>query len=86
MLNLFKELTPVDVAQETFMKIITPINRSERLLIEGCRRRVLAEDVPARTNVPHHRRAAMDGYTLQVEETLGARRMSSLFQEALHIG
>jgi len=76
MLKLFKELTPVHVAEETFMKIVTPINRRERLSIEECSGRVLAEDVIARTNVPHYKRAAMDGYALQAEETLGASRTS----------
>jgi len=76
MLKLFKELTPVNVAQETFMNIIAPINRSEKLAIEKCSGRVLAEDIIAMTNVPHYRRAAMDGYALKAEETLGASRNS----------
>ncbi len=76
MSRLFKELTPVHVAQERFMKIVRPIDRSERLPIEECSGRVLAEDVISSVNVPHYRRAAMDGYALRAEETLGASRTS----------
>lgn len=72
MMKAFKELTPVHIAQEIFLSTITPLQRTETIPIENACRRIIAEDIISQVNVPHYRRAAMDGYALRAEDTLGA--------------
>jgi molybdopterin molybdotransferase len=70
--KLFKELTPVHHAQRKFLDYITPVDKTETLPIEEASGRVLAENITAERDVPHYARAAMDGYALRAEDTLGA--------------
>ncbi len=59
-------------ARELFLGAFQPLPFTESLPIEDCDKRVLALDITAATNVPHYRRAAMDGFAVRAMDTLGA--------------
>jgi molybdopterin molybdotransferase len=72
MVRIFKDRTSVDEALRRFLESISPIRRTEEVLINACIGRVLAEAVVSGRDVPHYRRAAMDGYAVRASDTLGA--------------
>src|SRR5688572_16744550 len=51
---------------------VTPIERTERLALAEAGGRVLAEALFAAADVPPFSRAAMDGFAVRAEDTLGA--------------
>jgi molybdenum cofactor synthesis domain-containing protein len=51
-----------------------PIDRTEHVRLDAADGRVAAETVTAATDVPPFDRAAMDGYAVLAEDTMGARR------------
>jgi len=69
---VFKKRTRVDLAKKILLEHITPIKRRERTPIKDANNRVLAEDIVSAIDIPDHRRAAMDGYAVRAEETIGA--------------
>lgn len=69
---MFKKRTRVDLAKKIFLEHISPIERKERIAIEGSGSRVLAEDIISGIDIPHYRRAAMDGYAVRADDTAGA--------------
>ena len=68
----FKELISYEEALERIRKSIKPIRRTEIVPIEKALNRVLTEDIVANMSVPPFDRAAMDGYAVKAQETLGA--------------
>jgi len=70
--RIFKERTSVDEALRLFLEHISPLMKTEEISLETCTGRVLAEDVISERNVPHYRRAAMDGYAVRASDTMGA--------------
>jgi molybdopterin molybdotransferase len=70
--RIFKERTSVDEALKRFLEKISPLRKTEEISLEFCTGRVLAESVVSGRNVPHYRRAAMDGYAVRASDTLGA--------------
>ncbi|MCK4937327.1 MAG: molybdopterin molybdotransferase MoeA [Methanosarcinales archaeon] len=70
--RLFRSRMDVDTAKKIFLDAIHPIERKESIPIEAANGRVLASDIEAEQNVPHYKRAAMDGYALKANDTLGA--------------
>lgn len=70
--KIFKELTSVDEALSLFLERIYPISTTEEVLLENCANRVLADAIISNRDVPHYRRAAMDGYAVRAQDTLGA--------------
>jgi len=70
--KIFKELTPLNEALGLFLDRIFPISTTEEVLLETCADRVLAETIISSRDVPHYKRAAMDGYAVQAQDTLGA--------------
>jgi molybdopterin molybdotransferase len=70
--RIFKERTPVDQALKLFLERISTLRKTEEVSLEACAGRVLAEAVISERNVPHYRRAAMDGYAVRASDTLGA--------------
>lgn len=70
--RLFKSYTDLDTALNTFLDIIYPINNISSVPIKNANGRVLSCEVLAEQDVPHYRRAAMDGYALRAEDTTGA--------------
>ncbi len=59
-------------AQEFFLSSFEPTSRIETLPLEECEGRIIAENAIAGMNVPHYRRAAMDGFAVVAKDTLGA--------------
>ncbi|RXA16819.1 molybdopterin molybdenumtransferase MoeA [Methanosarcina sp. MSH10X1] len=70
--RIFKERTPVDEALRLFLENISTLKKTEEIPLEACAGRVLAEAVTSERDVPHYRRAAMDGYAVRASDTLGA--------------
>lgn len=70
--KVFKERTSVDEALRLFLEHISTLRKIEEVTLESCKGRVLAEPVVSERNVPHYRRAAMDGYAVRASDTLGA--------------
>lgn len=70
--KIFKKLTSMNEALDLFLEKISPVSRTEKVLLETCVNRVLAEAVVSGRDVPHYRRAAMDGYGVRALDTLGA--------------
>lgn len=50
--------------------------RNESIELENALHRVLAEDVAAKINVPHFRKAAMDGFAVKAASTFGASNVN----------
>jgi molybdopterin molybdotransferase len=72
----FKARTPFDVALNTFLAAITPIEETEVTSVREARGRVLARQIIAERDEPNYRRAAMDGYAVTADDTLGASERS----------
>lgn len=70
--RIFKKRTSVDEALNLFLERISTIKKTEEISLETCTDRVLAEAVISERNVPHYRRAAMDGYAVRASDTMGA--------------
>ncbi|MFQ6120226.1 MAG: molybdopterin molybdotransferase MoeA, partial [Methanosarcinales archaeon] len=69
---IFKKLTNFKDAKKIFLNAIKPIESTEQVNIEDSMDRILAQDVIAPENVPHYRRATMDGYAVCAQDTIGA--------------
>ena len=70
----FKELISVADALAIAVDSAVPIERTERVRLDRADGRVAAETITAATDVPPFDRAAMDGYAVVAEDTLGAGR------------
>ncbi len=70
--KIFKKRTLIDEALKIFLENISTTRKTEEVPLEVCTDRVLAESITSERNVPHYRRAAMDGYALKASDTLGA--------------
>ena len=70
--RIFKKRTSVDEALRLFLERVSTIKKTEEISLETCTDRVLAEAVISERNVPHYRRAAMDGYAVRASDTMGA--------------
>jgi molybdopterin molybdotransferase len=73
---IFKTRTPFDMALNMFLKAIVPIEDTEVAPIREARGRVLARQIIAQRDEPNYRRAAMDGYAVIADDTLGASEHS----------
>jgi molybdopterin molybdotransferase len=69
---MFKKRTGADEAKGLFLNSFQPLTKIEVLSIEDSDRRIIAENIIAGIDVPHYRRAAMDGFAVMASETLGA--------------
>ncbi|MCX9014746.1 MAG: molybdopterin molybdotransferase MoeA [Candidatus Methanoperedens sp.] len=69
---MFKKRMNADTARELFLDSFEPLTGYENLPVEDCDERIIAEDIIAKTDVPHYRRAAMDGFAVRASGTLGA--------------
>lgn len=72
MTHIFKDLISVSKAKKIFLDSIKSISKTEKISILKCVDRVLATHVISPRNVPHFRRAAMDGYAVKAADTVGA--------------
>jgi len=78
---IFRELETVENAKKTLLQEIKPIQSSEEIPLENGVERVLARSIQANLDLPHYHRAAMDGYALRAQDTLGATPDSPVFLE-----
>jgi molybdopterin molybdotransferase len=69
---MFKKRINADEAKEIFLNSFPPLADIEVLPLEECDRRIIVENIIASIDVPHYRRAAMDGFAVIASETLGA--------------
>ncbi len=69
---MFRKRANADEAKGAFLKAVRPIGGTEVLSIGDSDRRIAGENVFADADVPHYRRAAMDGFAVQASDTLGA--------------
>lgn len=69
---MFKKRINADEAKSIFLKAFQPLSGSELLPVQDCDGRISASDVMANIDVPHYRRAAMDGFAVMASDTLGA--------------
>ncbi len=85
----FKVRTPVDEARRVLRDALeqrrggdtadgefAPVTGTDRVAVERADGRVLATAIASARNVPHYRRAAMDGYAVRAEDTFGATEPS----------
>jgi molybdopterin molybdotransferase len=68
----FKDRTRLAEARERLLEVCSRTDRVETVGIADADGRVLAEPVTAGRDVPHYRRAAMDGYAVRAADTFGA--------------
>jgi molybdopterin molybdotransferase len=72
----FKKLTSSSEALKQFLARIKPIARTEEIPIEEAIDRILARNITSKVDIPHYRRAAMDGFAVKAEDTYGASESS----------
>ena len=69
---MFTKRANADEAKEFFLKAVRPVDGTEILPLVNCGGRIAGEDIIAPADVPHYRRAAMDGFAVLSSDTLGA--------------
>jgi len=69
---MYRKRINADNARELFLNSFLPLMEVEVLPIEDCDGRIISENITASMDVPHYRRAAMDGFAVIASETLGA--------------
>lgn len=78
---MFKKRMKADEARELFLSSFRPLDQTEYLAIDKCDGRVIARDIISGIDVPHYRRAAMDGFAVRSSDTLGAGTNSPVILE-----
>ena len=68
----FGKTITLDEARAIVEQAVHPLDRTEVVRLEQANGRVLARDVFSNADVPPFSRAAMDGYAVRAEETIGA--------------
>ncbi len=84
-----RKTIPVEEALRLAGEAARPLDRTERVELDGCGGRVLATPVVAGQDVPGFNRAAMDGYAVVAESTFGASRTNARLLdciETVHTG
>ncbi|AGN01306.1 molybdenum cofactor synthesis protein [Salinarchaeum sp. Harcht-Bsk1] len=79
----FQTRTPLDEARKRLAEHVEPLADAEQLAIGRADGRVLATPVGSSRDVPHYRRAAMDGYALRSEDAAGASARSPAVLDAV---
>jgi molybdopterin molybdotransferase len=69
---MFRKRTNADEAKDFFLRYVRPVDGTEVLPVGYCDGRIAGEDVTAGVDVPHYRRAAMDGFAVRASDTMGA--------------
>ena len=72
----FGTLLSFEKATEIIDANIEPVSRTERLKLDVCLHRILAQDIIATRSTPPFNRAAVDGYALKARETFGLSRQN----------
>lgn len=69
---MFRKRANADEAKEFFLNSVRPVDGIEQLRIEDCDGRIACEDTNSGSDMPHYRRAAMDGFAVHANDTMGA--------------
>lgn len=72
----FKTHTLLADARDRLLEQCRTVDRTEQVALGGADNRVLATSVSAPRDVPHYRRAAMDGYAIRAADTFQASERS----------
>jgi molybdopterin molybdotransferase len=72
----FKSVTRVAEARRRLLEATTTHDRTETVPVRSATGRALAADLAAARDVPHYRRAAMDGWAVRASDTFGAGERS----------
>lgn len=83
---MFRKITNAEQAKEFFLKAVKPIDGIETLKIENCDGRIAAHDIFSQVDVPHYRRAAMDGFAVRAADTMGAGSNSPVLLRSDKVG
>jgi molybdenum cofactor synthesis domain-containing protein len=70
----FTSTISLDEARAIIARAVEPIERIDRIRLDGSNGRVLARSVVSSSEVPPFSRAAMDGYAVRAADTAGASR------------
>jgi putative molybdopterin biosynthesis protein len=70
--KIFRDLISVEEAKERLGEHFKPLSKVEKIPVEECYGRVLAQDIEAPIDVPPFDRASMDGFAVHAEDTFGA--------------
>lgn len=71
---IFRKLSTVEGARKVLMANARKV-KTEMIGVDTSLGRVLAQDVVSTINVPHFKKAAMDGYAVRSQDTTGASRV-----------
>lgn len=71
-----RRTTRIQTARSELLDAAEPLERTEVIPVPAAGERVLAEQISAPRPVPHYTRAAMDGYAVRAEDTVGATERS----------
>jgi molybdopterin molybdotransferase len=69
-----RDTIPIEEARAIIDATVRPVDRTERVALIQAHGRVLARAAVAAADVPPFARAAMDGYAVRADDTLGASR------------
>ncbi len=72
----FGTLLSFEKATDIINTSILPVTATEKLKIDDCLNRILAEDIVANRSTPPFDRAAVDGYALKAKDTFSASRQN----------
>lgn len=83
----FGSVTRVAAARTRLLEAVEPLDRTDRVPLLDAVDRALAEPIRASRDVPHYRRAAMDGWAVRASDTFGASdRSPAILREHSEIG
>ncbi len=75
----------LEAARAIIDRAATPLGRTERIALGDANGRIVAGDVTAGADVPPFARAAMDGYAVRAEDTVGASRVEPKILQRIEI-
>lgn len=80
-------VTRVDDARDRLLDTAESIDRTDEVPLSSAVGRILSESIRSNRNVPHYRRAAMDGWAVRATDTFGASgRSPTILRESSAIG
>jgi molybdopterin molybdotransferase len=83
----FESVTRVADARNRLLDIAEPIDRTDQVPLSQAVGHALAEPIQSSRNVPHYRRAAMDGWAVRATDTFGAsERSPTVLRESSETG
>jgi len=81
----FGTLLSFEKATDIIDTNIEPVARTERLKLDYCLNRILAQDIIANRSTPPFDRAAVDGYALKARDTFGVSRRNPRMLDVIDV-